>query len=431
MTDPKSQKPKPRAAKAARKARAQTAPAAPAPTQPEAAQIGLDQEIALNSPTGPASPAAQTRLSKILEQVQTLPQIVREDSAETAPISAPLSPAARRAQRLKAAPKPNPARFNVVCIAQAGRLAYEAVIFARSFRAANPDFQGRLIVAEPQGALWTAPTKLPADIRALLSAEGAEIISFENRVFGQRYPHGNKIEALSALPPEPFLFFDTDTVFTGPLSALSLDFSRPSASMRREGTWPEPPLYGPSYAGIWGALYARFGLDFASSLDLTQPDDYWARYLYFSAGWFFGADAQAFGARYLAYAQEIEANPPDELACQSLDPWLDQVALPLVIQSFGGGRPDQGLAGLDGAVSCHYRVISLLYARESEAAIAALEAAVAEKSVKRVLRDYEPLKKLVYQGKGAKIREMFDQEALPRREAVMRNAIKRAGLWLR
>ena len=29
---------------------------------------------------------------------------------------------------------------------------------------------------------------------------------------------------------------------------------------------------------------------------------------------------------------------PPELVCQSLDPWLDQVALPLVIHALGGGR---------------------------------------------------------------------------------------------
>ena len=40
--------------------------------------------------------------------------------------------------------------------------------------------------------------------------------------------------------------------------------------MRREATWPEIELYGPGHAAIWGSLYEKFGLDFASSLDLTQ-----------------------------------------------------------------------------------------------------------------------------------------------------------------
>ena len=32
-------------------------------------------------------------------------------------------------------------------------------------------------------------------------------------------------------------------------------------------------LYGPGYAQTWKSLYDLFGLDFQSSLDLTQPDE--------------------------------------------------------------------------------------------------------------------------------------------------------------
>ncbi|MCE5972688.1 hypothetical protein LZA78_04265 [Sinirhodobacter sp. WL0062] len=325
----------------------------------------------------------------------------------------------------------NPLDYNVFCVVQAGRLEYEAIIFARSFRAANPDFQGRLLMAEPSGARWSQPTLISGPVRELLLAEGVEFIPFENRHFGESYPQGNKIEAMAALPAAPFVFFDTDTVFTGPLAAVGFDFNRPSASMRREGTWPEPPLYGPGYAGIWKALYDRFGLDFESSLDLSQFDEYWERYLYFNAGWFFGADAQAFGERFLHYAHAIRWDTPDELACQSLDPWLDQIALPLVIHSFGGGRPGPELAGLDGAVTCHYRALPLLYARESDAAVEMVEQVCAPNPVKKILKTYEPAKKLIYQGKGRDLRAIFDRDALPRREQALRNAIRREGLWLR
>lgn len=331
-----------------------------------------------------------------------------------------------------AARKPRKQAFNVICIAQAGRLEYEAVLFALSFRAANPEFKGRLIVAEPSGARWHQPTQISEPVRKLLEGAGAEILPFENRHFGQSYPYGNKIEALLALPPEPFIFFDTDTVFTGPLSDLELDFDHPAASMRREGTWPDPPLYKVGYTEIWKSLYDRFGLEFDSSLDLSQPDEHWERYLYFNAGWFFGADAQAFGQRFLDYALSIRNDTPDELASQSLDPWLDQIALPLVIHSFGGGRPGPGLAGLDGDVSCHYRALPLMYARESDAVLDTVETLLAPNPVKKVMKAYEPFRKLVYQGHGRKkIRPLFDRANLPRREQMIRNQIKRAGLWLR
>lgn len=323
--------------------------------------------------------------------------------------------------------------YNVICVAQAGRLAYEALIFVASFRAANPDFSGTLFVAEPQpGPLWSTETRLPPDLRAALEGMGATIQPFESRVFGQSYPYGNKIEALLALPEDrPFVFFDTDTLFTAPLSSVAFDFDRPSASMRREGTWPQPELYGPGYSGIWKALYDHFGLEFESSLDLSQPDEYWERYLYFNAGWFFHRDPRAFGQRFLEYARAIRDSEFEALACQSLDPWLDQVALPLVIHSFGGSRPGAGLAGLDGSVSCHYRTLPLLYAREADQVVEVLEQVAAPNRIKKLLKDHPPAKKLIYQGKGREVRALFDRNDLPRKEQAIRNRIKAAGLWQR
>ncbi|MCA0273044.1 MAG: hypothetical protein LCH69_13420 [Proteobacteria bacterium] len=322
--------------------------------------------------------------------------------------------------------------FNVLFIGQSGRLAYEAIVLAATFRAANPEFAGKLYMGEPQpGPLWPNDPRVPPPLKRVLESLGVEILPFENRHFGANYPQGNKIEGLAALPDAPFVFFDTDTIFCGPLASVGFDFDRPAASMRREATWPEIELYGPGHAAIWGSLYDKFGLDFTSSLDLAQPDEYWERYLYFNAGWFFHRSPKAFGDRFRDYALAIRDDGPEALVCQTLDPWLDQVALPLVIHSFGGGRPGPALAGLDGDVTCHYRTLPLLYARESDAAVAALEAAIAPNPLKKHLKDYEPLKRLVYQKRGEKIRAMFDRDALPRREQVIRNTIKRAGLWLR
>jgi hypothetical protein len=117
-----------------------------------------------------------------------------------------------------------------------------------------------------------------------------------------------------------------------------------------EGTWPQIELYGPGYTAIWKSLYDRFGVDFESSLDLSQPDEFWRRYLYFNAGFFYYRCPHVFGSRFLEIALGIRDDPPPELVCQSLDPWLDQVALPLVIHDLGGGR-DALAAGLAGRVA--------------------------------------------------------------------------------
>ncbi len=325
-------------------------------------------------------------------------------------------------------------QYNIIAVVQAGRLQYEAILLAASLRYTNPDFKGRLLLAEPQmNARWNAsPEVRNADVLACLSQLGAEIIPFENKIFGQSYPYGNKIEALSQMPSDvPFLFLDTDTLITGDLAQVPFDFNRPSASMKREGTWPEISLYGPGYSQIWKSLYDRFGLEFESSLDLNQPDEYWQRYLYFNAGFFYHANPKEFGDRFLKYAKEIHENPTEELVCQTMTPWLDQVALPLTIHSFGGGRRPDVSDLMDHAVTCHYRVLPLLYARESDAVVEVLEQVAAPNWIKKVLKQYDPMKRIIYQGKGRKARDMFDRGNLPRREQAIRNQLKRAKLWMR
>ncbi|MCP4821426.1 MAG: hypothetical protein GY883_19765, partial [Shimia sp.] len=306
--------------------------------------------------------------------------------------------------------------FNVVVVGQSGRLQYEAALFAASLRAKSPTFKGRLFVAEPQpGPLWSKDPRISnPDVLTLLKQLDAEIFPFESRYFGEDYPQGNKIEMLREMPGgEPFVFFDTDTLITGDIGQVPFDFDRPSASLKVEGTWPEPPLYGPQYTGIWNSLYDKFGIDFESSLDLSQPDEYWRRYLYFNAGFFYYRCPHEFGARFEKYAVDTRNAPPEALACQTLNPWLDQVVLPLVVHELGGGRDALPQGYLDGSVSTHYRLMPLMYAREADLAIETLEEVTAPNKIKKVLKQYDPFKRMIYQGRGHKARALFDQDNLP------------------
>ncbi|WP_341870533.1 hypothetical protein [Paracoccus shanxieyensis] len=347
--------------------------------------------------------------------------------ASPAPIAAPAAPVSKPAAR-SAVP------FNILIVAQQGRLAAEAVLFAASLRRNAPDWKGRLIVAEPREAeAWQGTrTQLDDHSRALLTGYGAEVLPFTAQHFGRAYPYGNKIEALALLPPgQPFVFFDSDTLITGPLDQVGFDFNRPSASMRRSGSWPQPPLYGPGYTQIWRSLYDRFGLDFDSSLDAGQHDEHWERYLYFNAGWFFGADPAEFGRRFLDWSLAVRNDPGDALACQSLDPWLDQIVLPLVIHSLGGGRPGPELNGLDGAASCHYRNLSLLYARESDAAVALVEDLLRDPQIAPLFAADKAAQQLVTGGEGrSKVRPMFS-DAANQSEQPIRQKLKREGFWFR
>jgi hypothetical protein len=322
--------------------------------------------------------------------------------------------------------------FNLLAVGQSGRLEFEAILLAASLRHCDPGFEGTLFIAEPRpGGAWPGDPGMSDRARAVLTDLGATILPFAAHAFGAAYPQGNKIEALTALPDAPFLFLDTDTLVTGPLSAIPFDFSRPSASMRRENTWPAVELYGPTPGQTWKSLYDRFDLDFEASLDLTQPDGHWQRYLYFNAGWFFHESPRAFGERFLAWATAIRDTPPPELVCQEIYPWLDQITLPLVIHSFGGGRPGPELSALDGHATCHYRALPLLYARQSDHAVAVLEKVAKDRSIRPALRDWPAMKAMVYQNKGRKARALFERDRLPKREQMIRNTLRREGLWLR
>ncbi|WP_375259623.1 hypothetical protein [Citreimonas sp.] len=319
----------------------------------------------------------------------------------------------------------------VLIVAQAGRLQAEALLFAASLAESSPT--ASLVVAEPQpGPLWDDDPRMDGDARAALDRLGARVVPFEARRFGQAYPQGNKIEALSVLPAgTPFAFFDTDTLITGDLAAVPLDPDRPAASLRRKDTWPKPDIAGHGREAIWRALYDRFDLDFDASLDTAHPPDDWRRYLYFNAGFFHFRCPHVFGQRFLHTALAIRDAPPPELTGQSLDPWLDQVALPLVIHALGGGRDALAPGWIDGRTSCHWRALPLLYARESDAIVALLERLAHRPDLKPLLARHEPLRRLVLEGEGARIRAMFDRAALPPDERAIRKRIRAAGLWLR
>lgn len=326
------------------------------------------------------------------------------------------------------------ADFDIMIVAQAGRLTYEAVLFATSLRAMAPGFQGTLYVAEPKaGPLWpTDPGIRDGEARALLTQMGAKFLPFESRHFGASYPNGNKIEALAAMPDgRPFVFFDTDTLVTGPIDQVNFDFSRPSASMNRTDTWPEETLYGPYRQAIWAALYHRFGVDMGPTLDQTFPEGSWQHVMYFNAGWFFGPCPRLFHMAMIEIMLGVRDGDIPELACQSLTPWLDQIALPIVIARLGGGRPGPELDGLDGTITQHWRAMPLFYARASDAALQVLETVTAPNRIKRVLKAHEPFKRMIFQRRGLKVRRLFDQSNLPKREKVLRNRIKKNRLWMR
>lgn len=311
--------------------------------------------------------------------------------------------------------------FDILVVSQRGRIEHEAALFAASLRMQSPGFSGRLYVAEPQpGPLWPDDPRMSAEVRAIMERLDATPLPFDSTAFGTAYPHGNKVEAMAALTEgRPTVFFDSDTLITGEISELDLG-AAPTASMRRENTWPK----GPEAEAVWRDLYIRFGLDFDASV---APADDWTRFLYFNAGLVYAPEPRAFAADWLRMMTVIRESPPEG---QPLYPWLDQIALPLAILANGGGRPSGDFTRLDGALSRHYRKLPLLFATADDATLDTLARIAAPNWLKKVLKRHEPFHRFLYRGDGAQARRLFDRSALPETEQPIRRKLRDAGLWI-
>ena len=135
------------------------------------------------------------------------------------------------------------------------------------------------------------------------------------------------------------------------------------------------------------------------------------------------------------FAEQYEE--ADQRPARTLPPGVDALSrfayarLPLVIHSFGGGRPGPELGGLDGGITCHWRALPLLYARESDRVVEVLETVAAPNRIKKLLKLYDPFRRMVFQGRGHKLRALFDRDDLPPREKAIRQRIKQEGFWMR
>jgi hypothetical protein len=318
--------------------------------------------------------------------------------------------------------------FDIVIVAQSGRIEHEAALFAASLRVNSPGFAGRLFVAEPQpGPLWPKDPRMSGAVRAVLDRLDAIHLPFESPRFGAAYPQENKVAAMAALPDErPAVFFDSDTIITGEIGGLDLG-ATPTASMRRENTWPVDQPYGPEPEDIWAGLYDRFEADFASTVENSRPKSDWQRFLYFNAGLIFAPEPQRLAGTLSQIMHLIHDDPPP---CQPLDPWLDQIALPIAVTKLGGGRPTGDFNRLDGALSIHYRKMPLLFATAPDAVIEGLGKVASPNWLKKVLKRYEPFRRFLYQGAGARARDLFDRDALPGTEKPIRQELRKNGLWI-
>ena len=75
-------------------------------------------------------------------------------------------------------------RFNILAIAQEGRLGFEALLLAASLRRSSPGFQGKLFLAEPQvSKKWPGGAAIQnSALREALLALGAGAVAVPRSV---------------------------------------------------------------------------------------------------------------------------------------------------------------------------------------------------------------------------------------------------------
>jgi len=76
-------------------------------------------------------------------------------------------------------------------------------------------------------------------------------------------------------------------------------------------------------------------------------------------------------------------------------------------------------------------MLPLLYAREADNVVTLLEEIAAPNPVKKLLKNYDAIKFMIYHGRGQKVRALFDRDNLPRKEQAIRNTIRRNNFWIR
>lgn len=252
---------------------------------------------------------------------------------------------------------------NIYAIGQRGRLECEALLCMASLKLFNTRTDTKLFVCTPRNnELWqNNPDMSNSPAADALRSLGVEVVSFENEIFGSRYPHSNKMYAISALPPdEPFIFFDSDHVFGGDLASIEINFDRPIARQTAMA-WPVNNKTNFSRAELWDAVYRKFGIStdgwYRAAFDREDPK----HFPYFNAGVFFGKEAGNFFIRYRRFMHEMDQDPPAEIDKWSLFPFLDQVTLPLVMHGVGGSPKYYDQEYPFNRISKHYFSVPYLF----------------------------------------------------------------------
>ncbi|WP_235425744.1 sulfotransferase [Cellvibrio mixtus] len=203
-------------------------------------------------------------------------------------------------------------------VCQKGELELKSLFLAWSIKKNANSQDNKLYAAVPEYKDWGHIGTVTKEIFKILNVE---IITF-NPTFGHSYPIGNKIDALELLPDEkPGCFIDSDIVclsdFDLEKDLAQYDFLAKPADMNTWGSELE-----------WEYLYNFFGLP-KPSRRVRQTVTNNLSWPYFNAGFIVTKQPGLLAKEWKKIAQKVQS---DSNVTQK-NPWLDQITLPLAVQS--------------------------------------------------------------------------------------------------
>lgn len=271
-------------------------------------------------------------------------------------------------------------------------------------------------------------SELATPLMALLEDMGVSLIEDAGLDFGAEFRHCDAYLGLRSLGSDPFAVLAPGTIVLGDFAP---DLGPYFASKDFVPVWPVELLYGPKRPDIWTTLFESQKVDVASMTHNSDHPAIWSHWPEVDGRIVLGPDAESFGRSFAHFARVLLDEPPSIVATQNARKNLLRIALPLALAEQGAnqtnlGRPDTLLPN----IFVMHR-LAYFYSAAPIEAVDRLETAVSANKVKKVLKLYEPAKRLIYQGKGRQLRERFYSEAGQRPRDLMRRLRKNTKWWVR
>jgi len=306
-----------------------------------------------------------------------------------------------------------------------GASMYEALITAACMKDLA-DLLARLkVFHQPQSG--AGDDTFQAVIRAF-DALGVQMDPNGGEGFGDDLWRSLPFFGLRSLSDTSFVVVDPGTI---PFGTAAFDDTHIYASRSVVPTWPKEHLYGAPRQEIWRGLFETFNVPIDPVLNPSVHDSGWRHWPHLDGRLVAGENAKAFGDMFAETAKHLLKDDIDILATQDVRAKLRQAVLPLVFaqqghSAQGFGNPEQDFKHVFPASRLAY-----FYTAAPDEAVDHLEASVSPNPIKKVLKLYEPAKRLIYQGKGRDLRTRFYEPDGQDPRRLARRLKRHTNWWVR